>query len=75
MPEVDIPSATAKVGAAKGGSVATVLTESGARWLQGASTAKDMYLNLVVDDDDSHTSGTGTFTGTVMFHWINLGDW
>ena len=43
----------------------TALTESGGRWLDGTATAKDLFLNLVVDDDASHTSGTGTFTGTV----------
>ncbi len=74
MPEVDVAAATSKVAVVDAVSVATALTESGARWLDGTSTAKDLYLNLVVDDDASHTSGTGTFTGTVVIHWINLGD-
>lgn len=73
MPEVDVAAATAKVASVDAVSVATALTESGARWLDGTSTAKDLYLNLVVDDDASHTSGTGTFTGTVTIVWINLG--
>lgn len=74
MPEVDVAAATAKVAVVDAVSVAAVLTESGARWLDGTATAKDLYLNLVVDDDATHTAGTGTFTGTVTFHWINLGD-
>lgn len=53
--------------------VATALTESGARWFNGTDTAIDMYLNFVIADDASHTSGTGTFTGTVKFLWANLG--
>lgn len=73
MPEVDVAAATAKVASVDAVSVATALTESGARWLDGTGTAKDLFLNLVVDDDATHTSGTGTFTGTVTFTWINLG--
>lgn len=74
MPEVDIAAATAKVGACDAVSVATALTESGARWLDGTTTAIDMFLNFVIDDDASHTAGTATFTGTVTFLWANLGD-
>lgn len=74
MPEVDVAAATASVAVVDSVSVATALTESGARWLDGTATAKDLYLNLVVDDDATHTSGTGTFTGTVTIHWLNLGD-
>lgn len=55
-------------------SVATALTESGARWLDGTATAVDMYLNFVIDDDASHTAGTATFTGTIDFAWLYLGD-
>lgn len=74
MPEVDVAAATDKVAVIDGVSVATALTESGARWLDGSGTAKDLYLNLVVDDEGTHTAGTGTITGTVTIHWINLGD-
>ncbi len=73
MPEVDVAAAVAKVASVDAVSVATGLTESGARWLNGTGTAKDLYLNLVVDDSGTHTSGTGTFTGTVTVVWINLG--
>jgi hypothetical protein len=74
MPEVDVAAATDSVATVDAVSAATALTESGARHLDGTATAKDMYLNLVVDDDASHTAGTGTFTGTVTVHWVNLGD-
>lgn len=74
MPEVDVAAATAKVAVVDAVSAATALTESGARWLDGTATAVDMYLNLVVDDDASHTAGTGTFTGTVTIFWLLLGD-
>lgn len=55
-------------------SVATALTESGARWLDGTATPIDMFLNFVIDDDASHTAGTAEFTGTVVFLWASLGD-
>lgn len=74
MPEVDVAAATSKVASVDAVSVATALTESGARWLDGTSTAIDMFLNLVVDDEATHTAGTGSFTGTITFIWANLGD-
>ena len=74
MKEVDVAAATSKVAVVDAVSVATVLTESAASWLDGTATAIDMYLNLVVDDDATHTAGTGSFTGTITFFWLNLGD-
>lgn len=74
MPAVALTQAVAKVAAAKAVSVATPLTESGARWLDGTGTAKDLYLNFVIADDASHTAGTATFTGTVEFIWARVGD-
>ena len=74
LPEVNVAAATASVAVVDAVSVATALTESGARWLDGTATAIDMYLNLVVDDSVSHTAGTGSFTGTVTFLWQVLGD-
>ncbi len=73
LPEVNVAAATAKVASVDAVSVAAVLTESGGRWLDGTATAKDLYLNLVVDDDATHTAGTGTFTGTITVLWANLG--
>jgi len=67
MAEVDVAAATASVAATPAASVAST-------YIDGTGTAKDVFLNFVVDDDASHTSGTGTFTGTVTMNWINLGD-
>jgi hypothetical protein len=69
MAENDVAAATAKVATIDG-----VSANAASPILDGTATAIDMYLNLVVDDDASHTSGTGTFTGTVTFSWIKLGD-
>ena len=55
-------------------SIATALTESGARWIDGTATAVDMFLNFVVDDNGAHGAGTATFTGTISFLWSVLGD-
>lgn len=62
-----------KLGVVDAQSVATALTESGARWHDGTGTAKDMFLNFVIDDDATHTAGTATYTGTVEFIWMNIG--
>ena len=67
-------TAVAKVGVTDAVSIATALTESGARWFDGTATAKDLYLNFVIDDDVSHTNGTATFTGTVTIMWTIIGD-
>lgn len=66
--------ASDKLGVVDAVSVATALTESGARWLDGTTTPIDMYLNFVIDDDATHTAGTASFTGTIVFHWECLGD-
>jgi len=67
-------TAAAQVANVDAVSVATGLTESGARWTDGTATACDLYLNLLVDDDAAHAAGNGTFTGTITIVWINLGD-
>ena len=75
MPSVAVSAgASDKLGVVDAVSVATALTESGARWMDGTATAKDMYLNFVIDDDATHTAGTATFTGTIVFHWEMMGD-
>ena len=75
MPKVSTTQAVAKVATVDAQSVATALTESGARWLDGTTTAKDLFLNLLVDDNALHDNTiAGTFTGTITFAWINLGD-
>ena len=74
MPSVALTQAVDEVAVCDAVSVATALTESGARWMDGTSTAKDMYLNFVIDDNAAHGAGTATFTGTVTFLWAFLGD-
>ncbi len=74
MPSVALTTASGTVANSDAVSVATALTESGARWHDGTVTAKDLYLNFGIDDDASHTAGTATFTGTVTVIWSNLGD-
>ena len=70
----NLTQAAAKIAAVDAVSVATALTESGARWLDGTATAKDMFLNFAIADDVTHTSGTGKFTGTIDIVWCIIGD-
>lgn len=74
LQETALSTASAKVAVCDAISVATALTESGARHLDGTATAKDLYLNFAIADDVTHTAGTGTFTGTVTVVWAILGD-
>ncbi len=74
MKEVDVAAATSSVAAIDAVTVSTVLTEAAASWFDGTATAVDLFLNFVIDDQASHTSGTGTFTGTVVITWLYLGD-
>lgn len=74
MPEVDVAAATAEVATIDAVSVATALTEAPSRVFDGTATAKDLYLNFVIDDNAAHGAGTATFTGTVVFLWTLLGD-
>ena len=67
-------TAIAKVGVTDAISIATALTESGARWFDGTTTAKDLYLNFLIDDAATHTGGTATFTGTITIMWSIIGD-
>lgn len=63
-----------KIGVVDAVSAAAALTESGARWIDGTTTAADVFLNFLIDDDATHTAGTAAFTGKVTLTWINLGD-
>ncbi len=66
-------TASSKVAAITSFSIATQLTESGGRIYNGTSTAGPVFLNFAIADDASHTSGTGTFTGTITLLWSNVG--
>lgn len=75
MPSVAVSAgASDKLGVVAAVSVATALTESGARWMDGTTTAKDLFLNFVIDDDATHGASTATFTGTIEFNWEMMGD-
>lgn len=74
LQSVALTQAVSEVANCDAQSVATALTESGARWHDGTATAKDMYLNFVIDDNAAHGAGTATFTGTISFVWMILGD-
>jgi hypothetical protein len=37
-------------------------------------TDDDVNLNVRIDDDAAHVTDSGTITGTVTIHWVNLGD-
>ena len=65
-------TAVAKVAAISSVSVATALTETGARVVDGRSTAAPVFLNFAIADDASHTAGTGTFTGTITLLWSKI---
>lgn len=43
----------------------------------GTTTAKDAYLNVIIDDADVSDAGsdTATFTGRIVLTWANLGDY
>lgn len=74
LQSVALAQAVGEVAAIDAVSVATALTESGARWHDGTATAKDVFLNFVVDDNAAHGAGTATFTGTIRLLWTFLGD-
>lgn len=67
MAENNVAAATSKVAACDAVSTAVAV-------LNGTAAAKACYLNLVVDDDASHTAGTGSFTGTVTLLWAKVAD-
>lgn len=65
-------TASSKVAAISSVSVATQLTETGARVVDGRATAAPVFLNFAIADDASHTAGTGTFTGTITLLWSKI---
>lgn len=67
LPSTAIAALVASAGTATGQSTAVA-------FLDGTSTAKDMYLNVIFDDSD-HDGGSMTVTGTITLVWLNLGDY
>lgn len=68
-------TASSKVAATAAYPVATQVTESGARWYDGHTTAGPVYLNVAIADDATHTAGTGTWTGTITLIWSAIADY
>lgn len=68
-----LTTAVSKVANCDAYSIATALTEAGARWFNDASDL-DLFLNYAIADNAAHTAETGTFTGTVTVVWVNLGN-
>ena len=61
-----------KIGVAKGASTADEHVV-----FDGSSTAKGLYLNVLVDDEDQNVTGTPTnliAAGTITLNWIFMGD-
>lgn len=67
-------TASASVAAISSVSVATALTESSSRIVNGTSTPAPVFLNFAIADDATHTAGTGTFTGVITISWEKIGD-
>ena len=73
LPTTAIAVSTASVGAITGQSTAAENVV-----FDGTGTAKDLILNILVDDADHDVTSTPCnilCAGTVTFHWINLGDY
>ena len=73
LPTTAVAAGTSdKIGVAKGVSTANEHVV-----FDGSSTAKDLYLNVLVDDEDQNVTGTPTnliAAGTITLNWIFMGD-
>jgi hypothetical protein len=65
-------TASGSIAAISSVSIATALTESGGRVYDGRASAAPVYLNFAIADDATHTTGTGTFTGTITILWSKI---
>lgn len=73
LPTTATPEAVASATTAKGQSTAAEIVV-----FDGTTTAKDLFLNVLVDDADHDVTGTPTnmiFNGTITITWVNLGDY
>lgn len=69
--------ASTNVGPAVAGVQSVKALPTAAAWLDGTTTAIDLYLNILVNDTDHDVTTTPCnllLTGTVTVHWMNLGD-
>lgn len=72
LPSTATTQAVAGVATVTGKSTATEMAQ-----LDGTVTAKDVYLNILVDDADHDVTGTPTdltVSGTILITYVNLGD-
>jgi len=72
-----VPSTGTTLAVANVGAADCVSTATEHAIFDGSATAKDLYLNMLVDDadfTDTATNGTATVTGTLTVTWLNLGD-
>lgn len=67
-------TASSKVAVINSVSIATNLTESSSRIVDGRTTPAPVYLNFAIADDATHTAGTGHFTGRIIISWEKIGD-
>lgn len=73
IPTTATPQAVAGVTTGDGKSTST----EAAKVLDGTATAKDMFLNILVDDADHNVGGTATniiVNGTITFSFLVIGD-
>lgn len=73
IPSTATPQASAGATTANGQSTASEMAV-----LDGTGTAKDAFLNFLVDDADHDVGGTATnlvVTGTIRLFWIQMGDY
>lgn len=74
--EQDIIPTTSTPQASSGATTANAVSTAVAV-LDGTATAKDVYVNLLVDDADHDVTGTACnliLNGTLTLTWVNLGD-
>ena len=70
-----IPTTAIAAMTAKAGPIDAMSADAENVQSDGTATAKDLYLNLMIDDNVAHTTKAGNLiTGTLTFTWINLGD-
>lgn len=72
LPSKANTTAATKVAAISNYSAATALTETPGRVIDGVTTAAPVFFNVLIADDATHTSATGTFTGNIVISWTNL---
>ncbi len=68
-----VPSGSATL-SASAGTITQVSATANSALFDGTTTAKDVYLNLVVDATGSTANSTLTVTGTITLAWNLIGD-